>query len=246
MFETEPALPTDRFIEAFGYRGWMRRKADKGLKRLRGILEDNEGRGVRATVGGHLNFAAVTSAPSASCSCSSSQWLGRRAHGLRQQARGPHGRRDRGHLRRRRRSPLPGAAVAHHQPVRHGGSLVPQGPAGRGAPPHARRGLVRRLDARPEHDSKRLAAADEFEIVDTQENTFTPIEFEENPFAYGAQELQRHSVLPSPNSPAGEGVIQGSLILFKLTNEALANRPLELKIKNPALPDDVGIVDLDI
>ncbi|MCQ7029689.1 hypothetical protein MRO55_24615, partial [Escherichia coli] len=52
MFETEPALPTDRFVEAFGYRGWMRRKANKGLKRLRGILEDNEGRGVRATVGG--------------------------------------------------------------------------------------------------------------------------------------------------------------------------------------------------
>ena len=52
MFETEPALPTDRLIEAFGYRGWMRRKANKGLKRLRGILEDNEGRGVRATVAG--------------------------------------------------------------------------------------------------------------------------------------------------------------------------------------------------
>ena len=55
-----------------------------------------------------------------------------------------------------------------------------------------------------------------------------------------------NSVVPSPNSPAGEGVIQGSLILFKLTTEALANRPLELKIQSPALPDDVGIVDLDI
>ena len=41
-------------------------------------------------------------------------------------------------------------------------------------------------------------------------------------------------------------MIQGSLILFKLTTEALANRPLELKIKSPALPDDVGIVDLDV
>jgi len=95
-------------------------------------------------------------------------------------------------------------------------------------------------------DSKRLAAAEEFEIVDTQENTFTPIELEENPFAYEAQELPPNSVVPSPNSPAGEGVIQGSLILFKLTNEALANRPLELKIQSPALPDDIGIVDLDI
>ena len=52
VFETEPALPTDRLMEAFGYRPWMRRNATKGLKRLRGILEDDEGRGARATVAG--------------------------------------------------------------------------------------------------------------------------------------------------------------------------------------------------
>ena len=107
--------------------------------------------------------------------------------------------------------------------------------------------MVRRLDARPEHDEREaLTAADEFEIVDTQEHTFTPIELEDNPFAYEAQDLAPKTVVPSPNSPAGEGVIQGSLILFKLTTEALANRPLEFKIQSPALPDDVGIVDLDV
>jgi hypothetical protein len=95
-------------------------------------------------------------------------------------------------------------------------------------------------------DSKTLTAADEFEIVDTQEHTFTPIELADNPFAYEAQELTPQTVVPSPNSPAGEGVIQGSLILFKVTTEALANRPLEFKIQSPALPDDVGIVDLDV
>jgi uncharacterized protein YndB with AHSA1/START domain len=52
VFETEPALPTDRLMEAFGYRGWVRRKARKALRRLRGILEENEGRGTRATVAG--------------------------------------------------------------------------------------------------------------------------------------------------------------------------------------------------
>jgi len=93
---------------------------------------------------------------------------------------------------------------------------------------------------------KTLTAADDFEIVDTQEHSFTPIELENNPFAYAAQELPPKTVVPTPNSPAGEGVIQGSLILFKLTTEALANRPLEFKIKSPALPDDVGIVDLDV
>jgi len=93
---------------------------------------------------------------------------------------------------------------------------------------------------------KTLTAAEEFEIVDTQEHTFTPVELENNPFAYQAQELAPNTVVPSSNSPAGEGVIQGSLILFKLTTEAIANRPLEFKIKSPALPDDVGVVDLDV
>jgi uncharacterized protein YndB with AHSA1/START domain len=52
VYETEPALPTDRLMEAFGFRGWVRRKANKGLRRLRSILEDNEQRGQRATVAG--------------------------------------------------------------------------------------------------------------------------------------------------------------------------------------------------
>ena len=34
-FETEPKLPTDRFVEAFGFRGWFRRKSNKALRRLR-------------------------------------------------------------------------------------------------------------------------------------------------------------------------------------------------------------------
>jgi hypothetical protein len=93
---------------------------------------------------------------------------------------------------------------------------------------------------------KTLTAADQFEIVDTQEHRFTPITLENNPFAYQAQALTPKTIVPTPNSPAGEGVIQGSLILFKVTTEALANRPLEFKIQSPALPNDVGIVDLDV
>jgi uncharacterized protein YndB with AHSA1/START domain len=50
--ETEPAKITDRVME-LGFRRWFKRKSDKGLKRLRSILEDNEGRGTRATVAGH-------------------------------------------------------------------------------------------------------------------------------------------------------------------------------------------------
>jgi uncharacterized protein YndB with AHSA1/START domain len=53
MFESEPALPTDRLVEALsGRRGWVKRKTRKALSRLQSILEENEGRGARAPVAG--------------------------------------------------------------------------------------------------------------------------------------------------------------------------------------------------
>jgi uncharacterized protein YndB with AHSA1/START domain len=53
MFESEPALPTDRIAESLsGQRRWFKRKAAKALNRLQAILEENEDRGARATVGG--------------------------------------------------------------------------------------------------------------------------------------------------------------------------------------------------
>jgi uncharacterized protein YndB with AHSA1/START domain len=50
--ETEPALVTDRIMEALGKRRWFKRGARKALQRLQSILEENEDRGARATVGG--------------------------------------------------------------------------------------------------------------------------------------------------------------------------------------------------
>jgi uncharacterized protein YndB with AHSA1/START domain len=53
MFETEPALPTDRIVEALsGRRSWFKRNARKSLRRLRSVLEENRKRGPRATVAG--------------------------------------------------------------------------------------------------------------------------------------------------------------------------------------------------
>jgi uncharacterized protein YndB with AHSA1/START domain len=53
MFESEPALPTDRLVEALsGQRRWFKRKVRKAMRRLQAILEENEDRGPRATVAG--------------------------------------------------------------------------------------------------------------------------------------------------------------------------------------------------
>jgi len=93
---------------------------------------------------------------------------------------------------------------------------------------------------------KTLRAAEDFEIVDTQEHSFEPLELEGNAFAYAPQDVAPETIVPGANTAAGEGVIQGSLILFKLTTEALQNRPLEFKIQSPSANDEVGIIDLDV
>jgi hypothetical protein len=51
--ESEPALPTDRLMEAVTRRrGWFRRSLKRSLRRLQSILEEDHDRGARATVGG--------------------------------------------------------------------------------------------------------------------------------------------------------------------------------------------------
>jgi uncharacterized protein YndB with AHSA1/START domain len=51
--ESEPALPTDKVMEAVTRRrGWYKRRLGKALRRLQAILEEGLDRGARATVGG--------------------------------------------------------------------------------------------------------------------------------------------------------------------------------------------------
>jgi uncharacterized protein YndB with AHSA1/START domain len=51
--ESEPALITDKFIEAVTRRrGWTKRGLGKALRRMQSILEEDIDRGKRATVGG--------------------------------------------------------------------------------------------------------------------------------------------------------------------------------------------------
>jgi uncharacterized protein YndB with AHSA1/START domain len=51
-FETRPSLPSDRLMEKFGGRAWIKRQAAKAMRRLRTILEEDTGRGRRPSVGG--------------------------------------------------------------------------------------------------------------------------------------------------------------------------------------------------
>jgi uncharacterized protein YndB with AHSA1/START domain len=50
--ETEPGALSDRIMEALGGRGWLKRKNKRAMRRLRSIIERDEGRGQRVTVAG--------------------------------------------------------------------------------------------------------------------------------------------------------------------------------------------------
>ena len=89
-------------------------------------------------------------------------------------------------------------------------------------------------------------AARHFEIEDTAGKLYEPIEIpEHNVFAYHAAEIPSGGQLPATDSLANEGFIGGSMLLFKLTIESLANRPLVLHIKTAGHPPEAEI-DLDV
>ncbi|HVR06159.1 MAG TPA: SRPBCC family protein [Solirubrobacteraceae bacterium] len=50
--ETQPHTLSDRLMESFGARRWVKRQSMKSLRRLRSILETGNGRGRRVTVAG--------------------------------------------------------------------------------------------------------------------------------------------------------------------------------------------------
>ena len=50
--ETVPVMLSDRLLETLGGRVWTRRQTAKAIRRLRTILEENRGRGQRASIAG--------------------------------------------------------------------------------------------------------------------------------------------------------------------------------------------------
>jgi hypothetical protein len=91
-----------------------------------------------------------------------------------------------------------------------------------------------------------LKPTNEFIITDTEENQFRPVPLDSsaNPFVYEPILLQHAQVLPTPDTAAASGPIQGSLILFRVKTDSLQNRPLKLAIEQPGTTS--GEVDLDL
>ena len=96
-------------------------------------------------------------------------------------------------------------------------------------------------------ESETRPAASVWEVHDTQENIYRPIPLDTdvNPFAFEAIDVPPKTVLPLTTSAAGQGPVQGSLLLFKIRNEAFQNRPLELVFSNGGGGEE-GTYDLDV
>jgi hypothetical protein len=90
-------------------------------------------------------------------------------------------------------------------------------------------------------------AATEWEIHDTQDNVYRPIPLDTdiNPWAFEAIDVPPATVIPLASSAAGQGPIQGVLLLFKIKNESFQNRPLELRFSNGGGGEE-GVYDLDV
>jgi hypothetical protein len=93
--------------------------------------------------------------------------------------------------------------------------------------------------------------ATEFEIRDTQGQTWEPISQPENILAWEWQPVTVpprgvQGYVPRPDSIPNQATINGSLLLFKLPYASLENRPLELEITSPDDATVVGRVNLDV
>ncbi len=101
---------------------------------------------------------------------------------------------------------------------------------------------------RVENDTSRpQPLATDYAIADTDGNSYRPLTIgKSNPFAYGTAPLAAHSVAPGPDSVAGQVSIRGMELLFKIKRASLDNRPLELTIKSPAVPQVEASVTLDV
>lgn len=97
--------------------------------------------------------------------------------------------------------------------------------------------------------SRSAPLASQFKIVDTLGNEYTPVPLPaSNVFSYQPRNLQGTNgqpLEPDPNSAAGEGSIQGTMLLFKLNTSVYANRPLELEITPPG-GGSPSTVELDL
>jgi hypothetical protein len=97
------------------------------------------------------------------------------------------------------------------------------------------------------HTSQDLPAATTATISDTQGNDYLPIVPDQtNEYAFRGGTVPAKGQLPQPDTTPAFGPTQGSMLLYKIQVVSLDNRPLELKITNPADLAESASAELDV
>jgi hypothetical protein len=89
-----------------------------------------------------------------------------------------------------------------------------------------------------------INAVNELWITDATHHKYEPVESEsEFAFPFG-ETLTEQETIPTYDSTAQSGPVEGAVVIFELPEEVSADRPLLLHI--PGAGDEVGIVKLDL
>jgi hypothetical protein len=90
-------------------------------------------------------------------------------------------------------------------------------------------------------------ASNSLTISDTDGNTYYPVQPDAtNLFAYHGETLPAKGREPALNTVAASGPVQGAVLLYKIKLVSLDNRPLTLKIVDPANAAQTASAELDV
>jgi hypothetical protein len=117
--------------------------------------------------------------------------------------------------------------------------------AGQQVPPPAGQeylGVFIEIDNEGSEDARLPTAAD-LRVVDTTGQAYEALD-SDSPFALDlGGNIDAHSEVPAPDTPAASGPTQGSIVLFLVPANVGENRPLELEI---SYQGEDGTIELDI
>ncbi|MGH2958684.1 MAG: hypothetical protein ACRDKE_03705 [Solirubrobacterales bacterium] len=87
-------------------------------------------------------------------------------------------------------------------------------------------------------------SAEHMKIVSASGSEFEPVEVKAPGWGYEPSPIGKGAMLPVPNTPAFVGPIRGGLVLFRVPDADLDDRPLEFEIETPH--DTTGAIRLDV
>lgn len=104
-------------------------------------------------------------------------------------------------------------------------------------------GVFVRVDNETSSTRKLPIGTEHMKIVAANGDEFEPLKVNAPGWGYEPAPLGKGAMLPIPDTPAFVGTIRGSLILFRIPNKGLDDRPLKLEIEHG---DEVGEITLDV